>query len=283
MKRLSAIVAAVLIGTAGASAFSPLRAQENVSKDAVQRLDMPVSLLEAGAAAAEAERVLGRPTATALFDGAVGADRALIYGDGPARTRVTITSGRVSAIALDLLAIDAATVPARARMVKPMMRRGGVLALLGRPAENETRIGSGVALEEMRFATAGEPDFSLLLADGVVVEVKPGGGERPALPRLTLPAAISDAAVGQDLRIGLSPSQARSLLGPPVWPATIATLAGQPVLHATHHERGGSRFVSLTYVGGALTAFALWSPDTALGSGDTASVAAAPHESVRVR
>jgi hypothetical protein len=49
------------------------------------------------------------------------------------RAEVTVTAGHVTAIALDPLPIDSGSLPTRARMVKPMMRRGGVLALLGEP------------------------------------------------------------------------------------------------------------------------------------------------------
>jgi hypothetical protein len=58
---------------------------------------MPVSLLHAGADAAEVERVLGRPTMSSPLD-ALGADGFLIYDSEPVRTEVTLTSGHVTAM-----------------------------------------------------------------------------------------------------------------------------------------------------------------------------------------
>ena len=147
------------------------------------------------------------------------------------------------------------------------MVRGGVLALLGRPAADERWKASGREIEQMLFTRADESDFSVFLADGLVVDVRPGDEKLPGMRHLILPVAIPDASVGTDLRIGLNPKQAASLLGPTAWMATTSTLEGQPVLYATHHERGGPRLVSLTFTGGVLTAFALWDPDNAPPSG----------------
>ncbi len=257
-----------------AAGSAPLRAEEAPARHVIQRIDMPVSTLRAGAEAAEVERVLGRPTTTTVLEAGAGDSRALVYAEGPVRTQVTITDGHISAIALDLLPIDTASLPAHARMVRPMMMRGGVLALLGRPAADERGTAFGLESEWMLFARAGERDFSILLVDGMVVDVRSGGGERSDIRRLVLPAAIADASAEKDLSIGLSPEQAAPLLGPEAWMATTSTLERQPVLYATHHERAGPRLVSLTYTGGALTAFAFWSPE-ALDSAESCCSAAA--------
>jgi hypothetical protein len=175
----------------------------------------------------------------------------------------------VTAIALDLLRIDIAFLPPHARMVKPTMMRGAVLSLLGGPNADEKWTASGVEIEHMRFTRAGESDFSVFLADGVLLDVRPGA-EKPAdILSLILPAAILDTSVGTDLNIGLNLEQAASLLGPRAWTPTTSTLKGQPVLYATYHERSGHRLVSLTFTGGALTAFAIWAPDTTFHPGDT--------------
>jgi hypothetical protein len=88
-----------------ASGINPVSAQdiarENVAaRDGAlpsvgQRVDMPVSLLAAGADAAEVERVLGRPTMSSPLD-ALGADRFLVYDSEPVRTEVTLRSGHVT-------------------------------------------------------------------------------------------------------------------------------------------------------------------------------------------
>jgi hypothetical protein len=75
---------------------------------------------------------------------ALGSDRSLLYADETVRTEVTLTANRVTAIALDLLSIDSGSLPMRARMVKAMMRRGGVLTLLGKPEGDERGATSGL-------------------------------------------------------------------------------------------------------------------------------------------
>jgi hypothetical protein len=248
-----------------ASAASP----EGVAGDVLQRIDLRVSLLHAGAEAADVERVLGRPTTTTVVEESPSDKRVLVYAEEPIRTQVLLAGGRVTAIALDLPHIDITLLPAHARMVKPMMVRAGVLALLGRPTADERWTVSGLALEQMMFARDGEADFSVFLVDALVVDVRPGAERPPSILHVVLPTAIPDASVGSDLSIGLNPNQAAPLLGPTAWAATTSTFKGQPVLHATHFERDGHRLVSLTFTGGVLTAFAIWAPGTALDLGDT--------------
>jgi hypothetical protein len=78
----------VATAVALASGINPVSAQDIAQENAAardstppsvgQRVDMPVSLLVAGADAAEVERVLGRPTTSSPLD-ALGADRYLVY------------------------------------------------------------------------------------------------------------------------------------------------------------------------------------------------------------
>jgi hypothetical protein len=140
------------VGTA-----APLSAQEVALENSDialvgvgQRAAMPISLLHAGSDVAEVERVMGRPTATVALD-PFGANRSLVYAHETERTEVTLTVGHVTAIALDPLPINSGSLPSRARMVKPMMRRSGVLALLGKPYEDQTGAASGIDTERMVF------------------------------------------------------------------------------------------------------------------------------------
>jgi hypothetical protein len=242
---------------------------EGTARDVLQRIDLRVSLLHAGAEAVDVERVLGRPTTTTVIEELPSDKRVLVYAEEPIRTQVLLTGGRVTGIALDLPHIDMTLLPAHARMVKPMMVRAGVLALIGRPSAEERWTASGLVIEQMTFARTGEVDFSVFLADGLVVDVRSGAEKPSDILHVVLPTTISDASVGSNLSIGLNPNQAALLLGPTAWAATTSTFKGQPVLNATHFERDGRRLVSLTFTGGALTAFALWLPSPALDLGDT--------------
>jgi hypothetical protein len=155
----------------------------------------------------------------------------------------------VTAIALDLLPIDSASLPKRARMVKPMMRRAGVLALLGKPDADERGAISGLETERMLFGQADQSVFSVLLADGLVVDMISGNRKAFGIRPFALPTPIPDASVGTDLRIGLSPKQADSLLGPTVFLPITSTLEGQPVRYESRFSRNGCGVVSLTFIG----------------------------------
>ena len=181
--------------------------------------------------------------------------------DEAERTEVTLTAGRVTAIALDPLPIDSASLPKRARMVKPMMRRSGVLALLGKPDEDQKGAASVLETERMLFRGADESEFSVLLAGGQVVDVRSGNTKALGIRPLSLPTAIPDASAGSDLRIGMSPKKAESLLGPTVYLPITSALEGLPVIYESRFTRSGCGVVSLTFIGEALTAFTIWSPE----------------------
>jgi hypothetical protein len=238
----------------------------------IERLGMRVSSLQAGATVSEVEQVLGRPTFTTTSDVASGDNRVLVYADEPVRTEVTVSLGRVTGIRLDLVSIDKSLLPAAARTAVPLMTRGGLLAVLGKPSKVETWTASGLQIEQMSFAQSKEPVFSVFLADGLVVDAKPGV-ERPAdIGRVVLPTAISDATVETDLRIGMTPDAAAAALGSRASTAT-SSFKGQQVLYNNYTGDDGHGLVSLTFIGGVLTAFSLWPPDAAVDSADTIYIA----------
>jgi len=141
------------------------------------------------------------------------------------------------------------------------MRRSGVLALLGKPDEDQKEAASVLETERMLFRGADESEFSVLLAGGQVVDVTSGTTKALGIRPLLLPTAIPDASAGNDLRIGMSPKQAESLLGPTVYLPITSALEGQPVIYESRFTRSGCGVVSLTFIGEALTAFTIWSPE----------------------
>lgn len=270
------VAAATLIGAAFAgleadngpqSGLADKLKPDSDARGVVHRINMRVTQLHAGADAAEVERVLSRPTA--IFEGLGTNNLVLDYEDEPIPASVTLAAGHVTAIALDLFHINTGLLPAHARMVKPTMVRAGVLMLLGKPDADERWVASGIEIEQLLYTRSGEAGFGVFLADGLVVDVKPGA-ERPIdIEHVTLPVAIPDDSWGTELSIGLNPEQAASLLGAAALMPITSTLKGQPTRYATHHERNGDRFVSLTFTGGTLTTFFIWSPHPTQGCGDT--------------
>jgi outer membrane protein assembly factor BamE (lipoprotein component of BamABCDE complex) len=284
MRKLLAAAAVIALATGTAAARATAHSETfasltNYDADcsaaigsSVARTGMRVSLLRAGASIAEVEQVLGQPTVTSRFDQAGGDKRVLVYGDEPVRTHVTAELGRVTEIGLDFVSIDKSRLPERARMILPMMTRGGLLSLLGRPSRVESWPASGMSIEQMLFALPNVPEFSVFLADGLVVDVR-NGTERPAdLGRVVLPTAIPDASAGADLRIGMTPAAAATAVGREVR-AVTSLFKGQPVVYADHVARDGNGLVSLTFTGGVLTAFAVWPSDVAVDYGDVRGIA----------
>ena len=119
-------------------------------------------------------------------------DAALLYRSQDMRTRVVLTAGEVTAVAVDIVHVDAAQLPARARVIKATMVRDGVTGLLGLPEADHHWVEAERKLEQMTYARIGEPEFSVYLADGLVVDVRPGHSRPPSLASLVLPAAMPD-------------------------------------------------------------------------------------------
>jgi hypothetical protein len=214
------------------------------------------SLLHAGSTGAEVERVLGKPTVAAELGAPGSGDMALVYASEPVRTRVVLTGSKVTSIALDVVYIDPMHLPMRARLIKATMVRDGVTSLLGVPAASQRWTEAGRDFEQMTFASIGEPEFSVFLVDGLVVDVMLGHDKPAGLGSLRLPAA----SVGPQLAIGESPAQAARFLGP-VETTIHFVLRGEPVEYTTYRQHDETGLVTVTFMGGVLTAFHIWRTD----------------------
>jgi hypothetical protein len=242
------------------SEICPRTAREKDDVRAViQRSDLHVSVLHAGAAAADVERVLGPPSVAIELDSSKSGNTELIY-DEPLRTRVVLTRGIVTEITLDLAHFDPKPLPGRARVLKPKMVRGGVVALLGRPDRDNQWTESGLKIEQMLFSALDEPEFSVILADDLVVDVRLGRERPSGISCMVLPASLPDASIESGLKIGMSTAQASSLFGPPAETIT-SSFKGQRIEYVTYQGRDGATLISLTFTGGVLTAFKIWPPD----------------------
>jgi hypothetical protein len=181
---------------------------------------------------------------------------AFVYASEPVRTRVVLTANRVISIALDVVYFDPAPLPMEAQAIKATMVRNGVTTLLGTPAADRWWTDAGRDFERMTYTSAGEPEFSVFLIDGLVIDVRLGHDRPAQIASLLLPAA----STGNQLTIGQSPAQAAPFLGL-METTTHFGLKGQTVEYNTYHERDGEGLVTATFVGGVLTAFAIWPSD----------------------
>jgi hypothetical protein len=74
------------------------------------------------------------------------------------------------------------------------MMRGGVTGLLGTPEFVRRWIETGRDIEQMIFARSGEPEFSVFLNDGLVVDVTLGRERPPGITSILLPTAVPDSS-----------------------------------------------------------------------------------------
>jgi hypothetical protein len=253
------IVAGVVASARGSFATRALAQDRAESGEVVRQVDLPVSRIHAGSAAAEVQRILGRPTVATDLGAPESGDAALVYANEPVRARVVLSAGKVSSIALDVVYIDPSPLPMRARMIKAAMRRDGVTALLGVPDADQGWTEAGRDIEQLTYADT-DREFSVFLADGLVVDVRTGHQTPGGIASMLLPTSVADAVVGDQLAIGLSSTQASSLLGALDSSVRFA-LKGEPVEYATYRERDDSGLVSVVFAAGLLTAFTIWPPD----------------------
>jgi hypothetical protein len=219
--------------------------------------NMQVGLLHAGSTDLDVQRVLGQPTLATELSSLEDRDVALLYADEPVRTHLVLQDGKVTSIGLDVVYIDPRPLPERARVIKATMTRDGVIILLGVPVEEHQWAEDGHDVDQMTFCHTGEPEFTVFLVDNLVVDARLGHDKPTGLLSMMLPEPISDASVGSQLTIGMSPAQASPLLGPVESTISFA-LKGQPVEYVSYRERDGNSLVTATFIGGVLTAFAIW-------------------------
>jgi hypothetical protein len=246
-------------GTPALAQTEPVQ-NENSMRPVVQRLVLPASLLHAGATREEVASLLGPATSVTELDPPAHGNAVLLYANAPLRTRVVLTEGRVSEITLDPVYFDVAPLPARTRAVKARMIRGGVVSLLGSPDADHRWVEAGLTLEQMTFARPTEPEFSVYLANDLVVDMRLGHETPSGISSMSLPAPAPDDRDAKDLAIGQSPAQAAARLGPPV-SVIHSALKGQSVVYAQYRGRDGGGLISVTFTGEVLTAFKIWPPD----------------------
>ena len=196
--------------------------------------------------------------------------RVLDFAREPIATKVTLSDGKVSGIALDIAGVDERSLPAYTRAAWLGMHRAAVVRMLGTPAEDRLHDGFGMAVEHMIFERPGQPDVSIFLIGQRVVMKRVGRSLPPDLFALALPSlssgcapdpadAETDARGGarnsNQIRIGMTARDVRSLLGEPKL-SVPASFKGQPVEYALFATGPDGRFARFTFVDGALIEFA---------------------------
>jgi hypothetical protein len=204
----------------------------------------------------EIEAVMGGPTASQPFGSTDKGNFELDYAEEPIPTRLVVTEGHLQSIILRRDSIQEASLPRFARIIKPGMSRGGVLALLGSPQKNWEWTACKLQFEQMVFARAGQSIVSVILTNGDVSAVVTGLELPPSLLRLALPLGTSadDTGASQDrLHIGAERGRVLSAMGEALW-STEGSSKSLLVQSSTFRTPEGDGLLSLTFIAGALVA-----------------------------
>src|SRR5262249_41419616 len=171
------------------------------------------------------------------YDGDDGSVRVVSYSHEPIATKVTISDGKVSRVALDIADVDERAIPAYTGPTWPGMHRAAVLRMLGTPVEDRLHDGFGMTIEHMIFERPGQPDASIFLIGHRVVTKRVGRSLPPNLFVLALPLpadpkdAETDARDNRQTQIGMAARDVRALFGEPKL-SLSSNFKGRPVEYA---------------------------------------------------
>src|SRR5262249_52729714 len=117
----------------------------------VDHVVVRASRLHLGMPAAEVERIMGAAAGVETYDGAGASVRVLDFAREPIATKVTLSDGTLSGIALDIAGVDERSLPAYTRAAWLGMHRAAVVRMLGTPTEDRLHDGFGLAVEHLIF------------------------------------------------------------------------------------------------------------------------------------
>src|SRR5215470_9475549 len=166
----------------------------------VDHVAVRASRLHRGMSVAEVERIMGAPAGVETYDGADGSVRVFSYPREPIATKVTISDGKVSSVALDIAGVDERAMPAYTGPAWLGMHRAAVLRMLGTPVEDRLHDSFGMTIEHMIFERPGQPDASIFLIGQRVVTKRVGRGLPPDLFVLALPLPADPTDAETDAR-----------------------------------------------------------------------------------
>ena len=231
----------------------PPRVERIASKATLLYLDMPED---------EVARTMGTPTSADSFESAGVVVRVLRYAPD---IKVTLSDGKVSAVALDVVGIDNPASPAYGRGIWSGMHRREVLRIMGAPVEYRLGDSFGMKLEHMIFERPGLPDLSIFLIDERVVTKRAGRVLPPDIFSLSLPSAPSDADRAADsqsdrsgrrqIRAGMGVRDVQAMFGEPKMRVPYS-IKGRPAEYRIYETASNGSFACFTFIDDVLVGFA---------------------------
>jgi hypothetical protein len=253
-----------------ASAQQPPAQKESSRSDLllpprVERIATKATLLYMGMPEDEVAGTVGVPTSVVAFENAGVEVRVLRYAMQPISIKVTISDRKVSAVALDITAIDDPASPAYGRPVWSGMHRMAVLRIMGAPAEDRLSDSFGMKLEHMIFERPGLPDLSIFLIDERVATKHAGRALPPDIFSLSLPSVPSDADRAADsqsdrsgrrqIRAGMGVRDVQAMFGEPKIQVPYS-IKGRPAEYRIYETESNGSFACFTFIDDVLVGFA---------------------------
>ena len=226
----------------------------------VERIATRATQLYMGMPEDEVARTMGAPRAVVASESAGVEVRVLRYAPEPIPVKVTLSNGKVSAVALDIVAIDNPSLPAYGRPVWSGMHRTAVLRIMGTPAEDRLGDSFGMKLEHMIFERPGLPDLSVVLIDERVVTKHAGRALPPDIFSLSLPlppseAADSDRTGHRQMRVGMGVRDVQAMFGEPKMRVPYS-VKGRPAEYRIYETASNGSFARFTFIDDVLVEFA---------------------------
>jgi hypothetical protein len=274
MHRGVVILLAATMNVMGANRVSQLGIQERplaqtMQQEAllpphVERISVRASLVYWGMAALDVERVMGRSAEVEAYEGTAGNVRVLRYRSEPISTKVSLSDGKVSGVALDIAGNDERALPSYSRSAWPGMHRSMVVKLLGGPAEDRLYDRFGMKLEHMIFERPGQPDVSVFLIGERVVSKKIGRDLSPDVLGFSLPLAFDPAGEETDtrgvkhnreqIRVGIMVRHVQAMFGTPKLLVPYI-FKGHPAEYGVYETAPDGSFGRFTFIDDVLCEF----------------------------
>jgi|SRR5579871_4392379 len=261
----------VLMNLAGVVSVSPVSAQQSVAPSdqllppRVERIATKATLLYLGMPEDEVTRAMGAPTSAVGSESGGVAVRVLRYAPEPIPIKVTLSDGKVSEVALDIVGIENPALPAHGRRIWSGMHRREVLRIMGAPVEDRLHDSFGIKLEHMIFERPGLPDLSVFLADERVMTKLAGRAMPPDILSMSLPLTPSDPDRATDnesdqsgrrqIRAGMTTRDVQAMFGEPKM-RVLYSVKGRPAKYRIHETASTGRFVCFTFIDNVLVGFA---------------------------
>ncbi|MBV9563786.1 MAG: hypothetical protein JOY90_25575 [Bradyrhizobium sp.] len=239
--------------------------QNDLLPPRVESIATRATQLYLGMSEDEVARAMGEPTTVVTSESAGVELRVLKYAPERLPIKVTLSDGKISAVAFDIAEIDNPALPGYGRPVWSGMHRTAVLRIMGAPSEDRLRDSFGMKLEHMIFERPGLPDLSIFLVDDRVVTKQAGRALPPDIFRLSLPLAPSDAdrATGsqgdqsrrRQIRAGMNVHDAQAMFGEPKMRVPYS-VKGRPAEYRIYQTASDGQFACFTFIDDILVGFA---------------------------